>query len=156
MRDWESQWLCSVIFWAAEMCCTELRLREKTADVSLWQSFLPWISNNKAAKGKCHPHIIPDGPAWMNNYSSLTQGKEGKKNFNTLTFWNHFQMASPASWHMIRHWHWGGCDMPRSCRNKKVFLVAKRSGKWSDSPQQLSSCSSSKRWDGDVGFICEE
>lgn len=153
----ESLWLCSVTFWAAEMCCTELRLREKTADVGLWQSFLPWICNNKAAEGKCHPRIIPDGPAWMNNYSALTQVRVKKvKKPLTLLPRKSFQMGSPASWHVIRRWHWGGCDMQRSFRNKKVFLVAKRSGKWNDSPQQLSTCSSSKRWDGDMGFICEE
>lgn len=33
--------------------------------------------------------------------------------------------------------------------------MAKCSVKWNDSPQQLSTCSSSKRWDGDMGFICK-
>lgn len=46
--------------------------------------FLPWICNNKAAKGKCHMRIIPDGPAWMNNYFDSGQGKEGKESSSPL------------------------------------------------------------------------
>ncbi len=155
-REGEALWLCSVIFLAGEMCCAEVRLREKTADVKLWQSSLPWICINKAAEGKCHLHINTDGPAWMNNYCALTQVREvSTKPPKPLTL-KPFQMGSPASWHVIRRWQWGGCDMPRFFGNEKIFLVAKRSGKWNDSPQQLSACSFSKRRDGDTGLICED
>lgn len=129
------------------MCCTKRRPREKTADVRLWQSSLPWIYNNKAAEGKCHPRTIPDGPAWMNIfffYFHSGQEKEGKETSNALTL-KPCQIGGPASWRVIRRWHWGGSDMLRYFRNKKIFLVAKRSGKWNDSPQQLGTCSSSTK-----------
>lgn len=83
------------------------------------------------------------------------QGKEGIEIYNPLTL-KPFQIGSPASRHAIKRGCWGGCDMPRSFGNKKIFLVAKHSGKWNDSPQRLSTCSPSKRWDGNMGFICKE
>lgn len=132
----------------------ELEGREKTADVRLWLSFLPQMCYNKADEGKCQPCIIPDEPAWMNNYyCDLGQGKEGIEIYNPLTL-KPFHIGSPASRHVIKRGCWGGYDMPRSFGNKKIFLVAKHSGKWNDSPQRLST--SSKRWDGNMGFICKE
>lgn len=89
-------------------------------------------------------------------YFHSGQEKELKGKSHTLTL-KPFQIGGPASWHVIRCWHWGGSDMLRYFRNKKILLVAKRSGKWNDSPQQLGTCSCSKkkmRW-GDMGFICE-
>lgn len=137
------------------MSCIKLRLREKTAAVRLWQSFLPWICNNKAAEGKkSHRHIILDGSAWM-SAAALTQVRREqleKPGCHQCLTLKAFHEGSFASWCAIGRWHrGGGCDTLRCSRNKKVFLSAKRWGKLNDSSQRLSMCSCSKRWVGTWG-----
>lgn len=152
MAERESLWLCAVIFLAAEMCCTKLRLRRKTADVGLWQSFLPQSATTKQRRENVTRTSSLTAPCeWIITPLWLRAGRRRyRSSSNPLTL-KPFQPGSPALRQVIRRWHWAGCDTLRSFKNKKIFLVEKRSGKWNDSPRWLSTRSSSKRWDGDTG-----
>lgn len=60
------------------LCGLEMMASLAEGGVSPRQSSPPRSRSNKAVEGKRQLRIIPDEPARMNNYCSLTQGEEAK------------------------------------------------------------------------------